>query len=247
MPRALFYGGTAFCLFLALTSGAEALRQIQSGSVAFAALDAARAVSPSRATWSILVALVTGLAAAAIFLRMAALLAARNLFGAFLAIFAVTGAVMSLASVLFLQTRIIITPGDATVAAVLREFHLAGVLVLGFFVALGILALRPYFRVQASRFLSISVVFPLPLFAVIAAQEIFARASVPPLPAATPASIVFFGVVAVLFLAIAVHCVRHRHLFLEMTNLRELLEGRFDPSGRHTPRPIRLGGAAYDS
>lgn len=246
MPRILFYGGTAFCLFLALTSGAEAVRQIQSGSFTFAALDAARTVSPSRASWSIVVALVAGLAAAVIFLRMAALLAARNLFGAFLAIFAVTGAVISLASVLFLQARLVVSSGDAT-AAVLGEFHLAGILVLGFFVALGILALRPYFRVQASRFLSISVAFPLPLFAVIAAQEIFASASAPPLPATTPASVVFFAVVAVLFLAIAVHCVRHRHLFLEMTNLRELLEGRFDPTGRHTPRPIRLGGAAFDS
>ena len=247
MPRILFYGGTAFCLFLALSSGAEAVRQIQSGTFAFAAIDAARAMSAGRASWAIAVALIAGLAAAAIFLRMAALLAARNLFGAFLALFAVTGAVMSLASVLFMQSRMVLTAGDSDVAAILREFHLAGFLVLGFFVALGILSLRPYFRVQASRFLSISVVFPLPLFAVVAAQEIFAGASVPPLPAATPASVLFFAVVAVLFLAIAVHCVRHRHLFLEMTNLRELLEGRFDPSGRHTPRPIRLGGAAFDS
>lgn len=247
MPRVLFYAGTAFCLFLALTSGAEAVRQVQSGTFAFAALDAARTVSPARAAWSIVVALVAGLAAAAIFLRMAALLAARNLFGAFLAVFAVTGAVMSLAALLFVQSRMISTGSASIVVSALGEFHLAGMLVLGFFVALGILSMRPYFRVQASRFLSISVVFPLPLFAVVAAQEIFAGASAPPLPAATPASIVFFAVVAVLFLAIAVHCVRHRHLFLEMTNLRELLEGRFDPSGRHTPRPIRLGGAAFDS
>ncbi|HVR40503.1 MAG TPA: hypothetical protein VMU84_15510 [Thermoanaerobaculia bacterium] len=31
---------------------------------------------------------------------------------------------------------------------------------------------------------------------------------------------------AVLFFSIAVHCIRHRHLFLEMTNLRELLDSR---------------------
>ena len=45
--------------------------------------------------------------------------------------------------------------------------------------------------------------------------------------------------------AIAVHCVRHRHLFLEMTNLRELLDSRVDPAGRGTRRHI--GGVAFDS
>lgn len=245
MPRVLFYAGTAFCLFLALTSGAEAARQLQSRGFAFA-LDAS-AVATSGGAWAILVALLAGLAAAAIFLRMAALLAARNLFGAFLAVFAVSGALISLAAVLFLQSRIASGAVEAIPLAALREVHLAGSLVLGFFVALGFLALRPYFRVQASRFLSVSVVFPLPLFALILAQELFAGPSVPPLPASTPASTVFFGVVSVLFFSIAVHCIRHRHLFIEMTNLRELLEGRFDPGERQPGGPIRLGGAAFDS
>jgi hypothetical protein len=50
---------------------------------------------------------------------------------------------------------------------------------------------------------------------------------------------------SILFFAISVHCIRHRHLFLEMTNLRELLDGRFDPSARASRRPI--GGVAFDS
>lgn len=246
MPKVLFYAGTAFCLFLALTSGAEAVRQMQGGSLAFVVLHDA-GTSSARGAAAILVALLAGLAAAAIFLRMAALLAARNLFGAFLALFAVTGAVVSLAGVLFLQSRITTMRADPASVAALRELHVAGCLVLGFFVALGLLALRPYFRVQASRILSISVAFPLPLFALVILQELFVGASKAPLPAATPASIVFFAVVAGLFFAIAVHCIRHRHLFLEMTNLRELLEGRIDPTGRHPRHPIRLGGAAFDS
>jgi hypothetical protein len=244
MPRFLFYAGTAFCFFLALTSAAEAARQVQSSSFAFAAVGAEGAFS-SRAGWAIVVALVTGLASAAIFIRMAALLAARNLFGAFMAIFAVSGAMIALASVLFLQARMAVVD-DAALAA-LSELHLAGSLILGFFVGLGLLSMRPYFRVQASRFLSISVVFPLPLFALIVLQEMFVKASVPPLPAASPASIVFLSSVAILFFAIGVHCIRHRHLFLEMTNLRELLDGRVDPAARPAGRPIRLGGAAFDS
>jgi hypothetical protein len=55
---------------------------------------------------------------------------------------------------------------------------------------------------------------------------------------------VFFSVLGVLFFSIALHCIRHRHLFLEMTNLRELLDTRVHPAGSGG-RPI--GGVAYDS
>jgi hypothetical protein len=61
------------------------------------------------------------------------------------------------------------------------------------------------------------------------------------LPSASPAALVFFGVVAVLFFAIAVHCIRHRHMFIETTNLRELLDTRIDRSSRP------LGSVAFDS
>jgi len=109
-------------------------------------------------------------------------------------------------------------------------------------VALSFLALRPYFRIQASRFLSALVFFPLPLFMLIVVQEVFVTASKAPLPATTPGSIVFFAAVAMLFFSIAVHCVRHRHMFIEMTNLRELLEPRIDPG-----RGRAVGRVAFDS
>ena len=246
MPKVLFYTGTAFCLFLALTSAAESMREVQSGGVAFAAMQGSGAFNGS-APWAIIVALVAGLAAAAIFVRMSALLAARNLFGAFLALFCVSGAIGSLAAVLILQSRLIVAlrKGPQTLAQTLSELHLIGFLVLGYFVSLALLALRPYFRIQASRILSILVFLPLPIFAVVIAQELFVRASTSALPASTPASLVYFAVIAVLFFAISIHCIRHRHLFLEMTNLRELLDGRFDPTNRAPRRPI--GGVAFDS
>ena len=244
MPKILFYAGTAFCLFLALTSAAEIAREMRSSAVAFGALDASGVISP-RAPWAILVALLTGLATAVIFLRMAALLAARNLFGAFLAVFSVTGAVAALASVLLLQARIVSLAGAGGISDLLAEIHFAGWLVLGYFVSLSLLSLRPYFRVQASRVLSALVFFPMPLFTLLLVQELFVSGSPAPLPAATPASIVFLSVISVLFFAIAVHCIRHRHLFLEMTNLRELLAGRVDPTAPAPRRPI--GGVAFDS
>jgi hypothetical protein len=243
MPKVLFYAGTAFCLFLALTSAAELVREIEGNSLAFAALHS-NGVSP-RAPWAILVALVAGAGVAAVFVRMAALLAARNLFGAFLALFAVSGAVASLAAVLLLQWRMVFLIRGGASTQTLAEVHIAGWFVLAYFVSLALLSLRPYFRIQASRFLSVMVIFPLPLFALVLTGELLVSASAAPLPVATPASLAFFAVCAILFFSIGVHCIRHRHLFLEMTNLRELLDGRVDPAGR-TPRR-GIGGVAFDS
>ena len=127
MPKILFYAGTAFCLFLALTSAAESLREVQSGSVAFIALQTSGAFSP-RAPWAIIVALVAGLAAALIFVRMAALLAARNLFGAFLALFCATGAISALSGVLLLQWRMLVLMRRGTSSQSLSEVHLVGFL-----------------------------------------------------------------------------------------------------------------------
>lgn len=234
MSKFLFYTGTAFCLFLALTSAAEAARQLRDSVFSFAGLPPG-----PNAVWAIVASFVSGLAIAALFLRMAALLAARNLFAAFVALLAVTAATAALAGVLFLQWRMLETGGTH-----LSDVHFAAILALGFFVSLSLLSLRPYFSIQASRFLSALVFFPLPLFVLIVAQEMFLRASTAALPAASPASRVFFAVLAILFVSIAVHSIRHRHLFLEMTNLRELLDSRVDPASRHG-RPI--GGVAFDS
>lgn len=234
MPKLLFYGGTAFCLFLALTSGAEVARELQSGTLAFVALPGS-----ARAAWSIALALVVGLGIASLFLRMAALLAARNLFAALMAVLTTAGSTALLAGLLLLQWRI-----TSIESAQLAELHFAGVMAFGFFLSLSLLSLRPYFSIQASRFLSALVFFPLPLFVILMAQEMFVSPSPAPLPVTTPASQVFFSVLSLLFFSIAVHCIRHRHLFLEMTNLRELLDSRVDPHSRHGHR---LGGIAFDS
>jgi hypothetical protein len=233
MPKTLFYAGTVVCLFLALVSAGEVTQEVRNGELAFVALP-----GTARAAGVIFAALAAGLAIAALFLRMAALLAARNLFAAFVAVVAVTGATATLVAVLIVQMRVLVVPSPS-----LNELHFAALMVLGFFVSLSILSLRPYFSIQASRFLSALVFFPLPLYLLMLAQEMFVTASPAPLPLATQASGVFFGVLSLLFFSIAVHCIRHRHLFLEMTNLRELLDARVDPTGRGRA----IGGVAFDS
>jgi hypothetical protein len=243
MPKALFYIGTAFCLFLALASAAALMLELR-GQVAFVAVHGATISTTTSAAWAIVVALLAGMAAAAILLRMAALLAARNLFGAFLAIFCVGAAIVSLAAVVLLQSRMLVAARHvrAPLSDAVVQLHFAAVMMLGYFVSMSFLALRPYFRVQASRVLSALVLFPLPLYLLILLQEMFVTGSRAALPSVTPASLVFLATSALLFLAIGVHCIRHRHLFLEMTNLRELLESRLDQGKERV-----VGRVAYDS
>ncbi|HEX2834772.1 MAG TPA: hypothetical protein VHW00_17295 [Thermoanaerobaculia bacterium] len=230
MPKVLFYAGTAFCLFLALTSVGEVARELgAAGGLTLMIVPLSRG-----ATWAVAATLAAGLTIAALFLRMAALLAARNLFGALVAVLAVTSATASLAALLLLQWRIASEGSPHLV-----ELHFTVLMLLGFFLSLSLLSLRPYFSIQASRFLSVLVFLPLPLFALVA-EEMFGVDA----PVATPATRVWFSVLAVSFVAIAVHCIRHRHLFLEMTNLRELLAPRVDPGGS---RGGRIGGVAFDS
>jgi hypothetical protein len=243
MPKTLFYVGIVCCVFLAVSAGGVLAQEMQGAPVSFIALHGRTLTAGSSAAWAIVVALLAAVAVASILLRMAALLAARNLFGAFLALFAVSAAVVSLTWVVVLQLRMLaLVRHHLAISEGISEMHLAAVMMLGYFVTLSFLALRPYFRIQASRFLSALVFFPLPLFLLIVVQELFVAASAAPLPATTPASIVFFAVVAMLFFSIAVHCVRHRHIFIEMTNLRELLEPRVDPG-----RAKAVGRVAFDS
>jgi hypothetical protein len=248
MPKFLFYSGTAFCLFLALTCAAAALTDAQSGQAAFVAVGSLAAPVTARAGWAVVVGLLAAVAAAAIFIRMAALVAVRNLFAAFVAVFSVMASLTTMVWILMLQSRMLILMRGGLREAPLRsmaEMHLASMLTLGYFVSLTMLSLRPYFRVQASRILAMLVFLPLPLMVLIVAQEMFVRASAAPVPASSPAVIVFFAVLSMLFFAISLHCVRHRYLFLEMTNLRELLDSRVDPAARATRRTF--GGVAFDS
>jgi hypothetical protein len=248
MPKALFYGGTAFCLFVALTSAAALMQQASGAPFGFVAIHGTTLLMTTPAAWAVVVALLAGLGVAAILVRMATLLAARHLFGAFAALFTVGGAVVSLSWVTLLQARMLMLGrgGTALLDGRMRplvEMHFAALMMLGYFIAVSLLALRPYFRIQASRVLSVLVAFPLPLFLLILVQELLEGGTAIAMPAASPASLVFVAVVSMLFFAIAVHCIRHRHMFLETTNLRELLDTRVDVT-----RPGRpIGGVAFDS
>jgi len=247
MPKALFYVGTVFTLFLALTSAVESARQLQSGAVAFVAFRGTSTPHGTPAVWTLVGAGIIAVTVASILLRMASLLAARNLFASITALAAITSALTTGLALLTLEFRMTLVHAPALLRP-LAEIHLVGYLLLGALFSLALMTLHPYFRIQASRVLAILVFVPLPLVLSVAFQEAFIGTSSAPLPAASPASFSFFAVSAVLFFAVAVHCIPHRHLFLEVTNLRELLDPRVDPRLSPGGRPVRLNGdVAFDS
>jgi hypothetical protein len=241
MPKFFFYAGTGFCLFVALCAAAGLVTLADGGPLAFVAVHGAVVSAKSAAAWAIVVALIAGIATAMILVRMAALLAARNVFGALFAVLSTAAAIVSLAWTLLLQTRMLMLVRHGLGYGEMAQFHFAALMMLGCFLSLTFLALRPYFSVQASRVLSALVFFPFPLYCLILAQELFVSTRLSPLPSASPAAQVYFAVLSVLFFAIGVHCIRHRHMFIETTNLRELLDTRIDRSSRH------IGSVAYDS
>src|SRR5207249_6920682 len=136
------------------------IAQLDSGAIAFVALRGGAVTGGGTAVWSILVALLAGMAVAAILVRMAALLAARNLFGAFVALVSITAAMLSLAWTLLLQSRMLMLTRQGAAREGVGQLHFAAFLMLGCFVSLTFLALRPYFSVQASRVLGALVFFP---------------------------------------------------------------------------------------
>jgi hypothetical protein len=243
MPKPFFYAGIAAALLLACASAVEAVHEI---------LGSAGGVLPASGMHPLVARSAVALLAGAglivaftispIFVRMASLLAARNLFGAFLALFSASATAACVAAVLFLHLRAGVAPpaSQGGIAEVLA----AGWLAAGALGSVSFLTLRPYFRIQASRLLANLVLLPVPLFCILLVQETRSRT----LSVNSPGSFVFAALIAVLFTAIALHCVRHRHLFIEVTSIRKLLDPRVDLRSGGGAKPIAVAGdVAFDS
>src|SRR5689334_22590076 len=140
MPKFLFYVGTGFCLFLALSAAAGFAAQLDGGGMTFAALRGGAVTESLTAAWSILVALIAGLAVTAILVRMASLLAARNLFGAFVALISIAATMLTLAWTLLLQSRMIMLARRHAEWSAVGQMHFVAFLMLGCFVSLTFLA-----------------------------------------------------------------------------------------------------------
>jgi len=243
MPKSLFYLAVIFLLLGAvLLGGAVIDRGVTGEWLEVASVQLLRGST----TTGVVAVMLLSIPVAAFFLRMASLVAPRNLFASLFAIFATCSAAVSAGLFAALDFRAALLERQAALTAaqfdtldMLLELRLATLWALGFFLATVFLSTRPYFKIQG-RALAMMAALPLPVFFLI----LLNRFVVPegPSMAVTFATALLLLLFATLFAAIAVHGLRHRHLFIEVTNLRELLDVRVDPAAEKHPPRIPLGG-----
>lgn len=247
MPKSLFYLGVIFSMLAALLLlGAVVDRGLTGDWLEVSSVQLLRGST----TRSVLAVMLLSIPVAGFFLRIASLIAPRNLFAAFFAIFATCSAAVSAGLYAGLDFRASLyerrgelTPGQADNLDMMLELRLATLWALGFFLATMFLATRPYFRLHG-RALPIAVAMPLPVFLL----ALLSRYAAPDWMAIV--SLLLTGLLLALFalllVAAAVHGLRHRHLFIELTNLRELLDGRLEREQRPAREFPFSGGVAYD-
>lgn len=242
MPRGLFLVGAGASALI----GALALVYAFAAFLPTATGNGALASSGNPAALVFLLAMLACVfPVAAIFTRIASLLAVRNVYQA---LFASVALACTLLTVCFLaisslrlavRAREVTGVADAASIAQLVEQVLVSYYALGLFLSVLLLALRPWFSIQAGGFLAGLLMLPSFLFGWIVVEE-HLLAPVTTLSAAyrSAPSFAFFLIVAAIFIGIAGHCLAHQHYFLEVTNLREILD---EPRGSRDGR-VSLGG-----
>jgi hypothetical protein len=201
-------------------------------------------------TTGVLVVMLLSIPVAGFFLRMASLIAPRNLFAAFFSIFATCSAAVSAGFYAALDFRSSLLAGARGLTAaqadtldMMLELRLTTLWAVGFFLATMFLSTRPYFRLQG-RVLAVAVSIPLPVFFLTLIWRYGAPAALGGISVVLTGTLL--ALFAFLFVAVAVHGLRHRHLFIEMTNLRELLDVRSELDQRPA-REFPFGrGIAYE-
>jgi len=244
MPKPLFYLGVVCTLLIALLSAVYAFSAWTWPTEE--SFDGLALSGAPAAPYFFLAVLLFSIPVGALFVRMASLLAVRSLFDAFLALAALVSTLTTIALLAIGSLRISVfadslrTAAAGVTAGTLVESQLISYYALGLFLSLLLLSLRPWFRIQANAILSGSMLLPPFLYAWILIEEHFI-APVATMSAAfrSAPSFAFFIIVAAIFAGLAVHCMLHRHLFVEVTNLREIIDPR-DAGSRPTlgyPRP----------
>ncbi len=246
MPKPLFYSGVVFCAFLALVGATQSSQYLDWS------LGTATEFPPNSQDPRLLVLLLfTIVPVMALFLRMASLIAARNLFSSFFAAsgIAITAftfgflAIVRLRSIMLLRDARMLE-ADAAQSALSATLQLQAALLyaLGFSLCVSFYALRPYFSMHA-RLLSGFATLPGVLYTIFLTQLFVpAESSV-----RWHSAFAFTLLISGLLLGIAAHCLGHRHLFLEVTNLRELLDSRIDIASRRGRKVGINGNVAFDS
>jgi len=246
MPKTLFYSGVVASFLIAVLCGAQAIGWILGG-----APSPLRFADSMRSEIALAVLLVlVALPVASLLIRIASLLAARNLFSALLASMFASCAILSSIVLASCEWRMafvdLSSKGGLSRAHLLGQIRSVSLLIFGITIVLALLSIRPYFRAQANGILS--TLLWLPGFALTGAlldQGDFDGATLAFAP--TASSSFLLSLMSVIFGSIAVHCLRHRHSFIEVTNLRELLDSRIDPRAKRRGRFGFNSDVAFDS
>lgn len=226
MPKTLFYLGVSSSLLLGIVLTTVALGAFY-GAADVAGPFASRSLN-------ILILLLT-VPVAALFIRMSSLVAPRHVFGALVSLASVACACLTVIAAAAFRLDLSLYPGESAANVIgSRQLEFAAALCT----CLAILSVRPYFRIQGG-ILRTLVLLPTPLLAlVVIARETQADG-------ASWLSVLILAL-ATTFVSVGGHCLRHRHLFIEPTNLRELLDRRDSDGSERRPR-LPFKDVAFDS
>lgn len=216
MPRALFYVGIVFSIAIALMLVVTVADQLVDGEL----LRYDRTVVQSLASHGsseVIFVVLMAIPICALYLRIASLIAIRNLFAAVLSVTAISGALLSGLFLFSLKLEREVLGGlDAHLIGVNLSV-VAGHLV-AIFVSLAFVTLLPYFALH-NRAVAGLTLTPSALYLLVLTQRFMDRWAF----GESLASTLFLLSLAATSAAIAIHSLRHRHPFLEVTSLRDLL------------------------
>jgi len=229
MPRALFYTGVVFTLLAALMAGAQAWARWTAGIPVIGPEQS----SPLRLFLMLLMIGPIG----ALCLRMCAFIFARDLYASLTGM-TLTGAAMTAATgVLVVGLQMSLKPETSPALAL---FEWLGFYLLAFLCAVALLALHPYLRLRSPVGAALALM-PGPLFIGMMAQDFSL------LHFSSPVSAIYLASIASCLTAIGFHALRHRHTFIEPTDLRDMLDGRGTRANASSGEGFRIEhDAAFD-
>lgn len=218
MPRILFYIGITLSLAIALILIWTVGAQIVFGELLRYDVTVVEGLATHGSGEIVLVVLMT-IPICALYLRIASLIAVRNLFASILAVTSISCALLSGLFLLALKLERDVLAGIDAHQIGLNLSIVAGHLV-AIFVSLTFVTLLPYFGLH-NRTVAALTLTPAVFYLLVLTEKFLHRWSF----GEALASGGFLLSIAATSTAIAIHSLRHRHPFLEVTNLRDLLGG----------------------
>lgn len=224
VPRILFYIGIALSLAIALMLIATVAEQVMGAELRSYDVTVVQGLASHGSSEIVLVVLIT-IPICALYLRIASLIAVRNLFAALLSMTAISCALLSGLFLLALKLEREVLAGLDGQQIGTNLSIVAGHLV-AIFVSLTFVTLLPYFGLH-NRTVAALTLTPASFYLLVLAEKFIYRWSF----GGELASAGFLLSIAATSSAIAIYSLRHRHPFLEITNLRDLLGGAVQPLG----------------